>query len=75
VTKDVPDFALVFGNPARVRDFVCKCGKRLKEEVGRDEENITFRCDCGLETIIPESTYKLKEEPKEGESKKKVWLR
>ncbi len=29
VTKDVPDFALVVGNPARVRGWVCKCGEKL----------------------------------------------
>ena len=26
VTKDVPDFALVYGNPAKVQGNVCKCG-------------------------------------------------
>src|SRR6476659_3557798 len=25
VTRDVPDFALVYGNPARPRGFVCRC--------------------------------------------------
>lgn len=29
VTKDVPDFALVVGNPARFLRWVCKCGKDL----------------------------------------------
>ena len=28
VTKDVPDFALVVGNPARVVGYVCRCGAR-----------------------------------------------
>lgn len=32
VTKDVPDFALVYGNPAKVHGYVCKCGKKLTEE-------------------------------------------
>ena len=27
VTRDVPDYAMVFGNPARVRGWVCYCGK------------------------------------------------
>jgi UDP-2-acetamido-3-amino-2,3-dideoxy-glucuronate N-acetyltransferase len=26
VTRDVPDFALVYGNPARVRGWMCACG-------------------------------------------------
>lgn len=29
VTKDVPDYALVMGNPARVVGYVCQCGNRL----------------------------------------------
>ena len=29
VTKDVPDFALWFGNPARQIGYVCRAGKRL----------------------------------------------
>ncbi|HDQ44685.1 MAG TPA: oxidoreductase, partial [bacterium] len=30
VTKDVPDFALVVGNPARPIAWVCKCGHKLE---------------------------------------------
>lgn len=29
VTKDVPDFSLVYGNPAKLRGYVCACGKKL----------------------------------------------
>ena len=29
VTKDVPDYALVYGNPARQRGWVCYCGEPL----------------------------------------------
>lgn len=29
VTKDVPDHALVLGNPARIAGWVCECGNRL----------------------------------------------
>ncbi len=29
VTKDVPDYGLVLGNPARLVGFVCPCGHRL----------------------------------------------
>lgn len=31
VTKDVPDYALVVGNPARLVGYVCKCGDKLKK--------------------------------------------
>lgn len=29
VTKDVPDYALVYGNPARIQGWMCACGIRL----------------------------------------------
>jgi UDP-2-acetamido-3-amino-2,3-dideoxy-glucuronate N-acetyltransferase len=29
VTKDVPDYALVVGNPARIKGWMCACGKKL----------------------------------------------
>ena len=29
VTKDVPDFSIVYGNPAVVRGYVCVCGQKL----------------------------------------------
>lgn len=32
VTKDVPEYGLVFGNPARLHGFVCPCGEKLKKE-------------------------------------------
>lgn len=39
VNKDVPDHALVVGNPAKVIGWVCECGERLDKE---------FRCGgCG----------------------------
>lgn len=30
VTKNVPNFGLILGNPGRLKGFVCKCGKKLK---------------------------------------------
>ncbi|MBF0522997.1 MAG: N-acetyltransferase [Candidatus Omnitrophica bacterium] len=29
VTKDVPDYALVYGNPARQKGFMCVCGEKI----------------------------------------------
>lgn len=34
VTRDVPDHALVMGNPARQYGFVCKCATKLVEQNG-----------------------------------------
>lgn len=31
VTGDVPDYGLVWGNPARLHGFVCPCGHRLQQ--------------------------------------------
>jgi UDP-2-acetamido-3-amino-2,3-dideoxy-glucuronate N-acetyltransferase len=31
VAKDVPDFTLVYGNPAKVHGWVCQCGKKLEK--------------------------------------------
>lgn len=33
VTRDVPDHALVFGNPARLRGWVCVCGEKLDSDL------------------------------------------
>jgi len=42
VTRDVPDYALVYGNPAQLQGWVCECGVRLQEQGG------TARCsECG----------------------------
>lgn len=29
VTRDVPDYAMVYGSPARIRGWVCRCGEQL----------------------------------------------
>jgi Acetyltransferase (isoleucine patch superfamily) len=29
VTSDIPDYALAYGNPARVGGYVCKCGEKI----------------------------------------------
>jgi len=57
ITKDVPDYGLVFGNPARIRGFVCKCGKKLDEIVSEEGENVTLKCACGEEVEIAKEVY------------------
>lgn len=32
ITKDVPDYALVLGNPARIKGYACQCGERLHND-------------------------------------------
>lgn len=42
VTRDVPAFALVYGNPARLHGWACYCGERLPLDTDDREE--TARC-------------------------------
>jgi UDP-2-acetamido-3-amino-2,3-dideoxy-glucuronate N-acetyltransferase len=42
VTKSVPNYALVVGNPARLRAWVCECGQKL----GKFKRGSTH-CACG----------------------------
>jgi len=47
VTRDVPDYGLVWGNPARLRGYICPCGERLVHEA-RGEDSVIARCPaCG----------------------------
>ena len=52
VTKDVPDSTLVYGNPAIIKGFFCKCGERLKSGVKKGAVAI-FKCSkCGTEIEV-----------------------
>ena len=46
VTKDVPDYALVYGSPARVHGWICQCGEQLKFVEQAGIETATCR-GCG----------------------------
>lgn len=43
VTRDVPEFAIVAGNPARLRGYVCRCGEKLDFS-----QHSQAHCICGL---------------------------
>lgn len=76
ITKDVPNHALVFGNPARIHGFVCKCGKKLEKITKKDEKNIHLQCTCGEEVIISKEIYKLKvENGQSANRRRKIWIR
>ena len=34
VTRNIPDHGLVYGNPAKLKGYVCFCGRRLTERKG-----------------------------------------
>ncbi len=61
VTKNVPPHALVYGNPARVRGFVCKCGNKLNT-IDKKKNIVLMKCEvCGETFEIPEEHYMLLE--------------
>jgi acetyltransferase-like isoleucine patch superfamily enzyme len=47
VTSDVPDFALVVGNPARVIGYVCECGNRLNVDYHNKKAGEVSCARCG----------------------------
>lgn len=50
ITRDVPDYGLVMGNPARLRGFVCRCGKTMKG-IAPDYSG-EYHCECGRKYSI-----------------------
>ncbi|MFQ6064312.1 MAG: acyltransferase [Candidatus Bathyarchaeia archaeon] len=57
VTKDIPPRALAYGNPAKIRGFVCKCGRRLMKMEER-QKTILMKCpSCNEKYEIPKEDY------------------
>ncbi len=57
VTRDVPAHGLVFGNPARLRGFVCACGEILKKD-GDAGANISLNCpECGESILVTKELW------------------
>ena len=56
VTKDIPDYALVVGNPARIIGYVCECGSRLEKTDG----NHVCPC-CNREYVFKDGNLKPRE--------------
>lgn len=57
VTKDVPDYAMVYGSPARIRGYVCQCGQKLNFQGGRAVcssclKEYTISKDCKVEESL-----------------------
>lgn len=53
VSRDVPPFSLVLGNPADVRNWICYCGRKLENVLKESETATVYRCDaCGREVEI-----------------------
>lgn len=43
VTEDMPPHALAYGNPARIRGFVCRCSRKLETEE-KHENYVLMKC-------------------------------
>jgi len=57
VTKDVPPHAIAYGNPAKIKGFVCKCGRRLIKEEEKPKY-ILMNCPfCDKKYNIPRENY------------------
>lgn len=57
VTRDVPDYGLVLGNPARLKGYVCKCGTTLKKK-----ETILICPICGNQYQLKETKIEVLKE-------------
>jgi acetyltransferase-like isoleucine patch superfamily enzyme len=57
VTEDIPPHALAYGNPARIRGFVCRCSRKLETEE-KKETCILMKCQvCNKEYKIAAEDY------------------
>jgi serine acetyltransferase len=43
VSRDIPDYGLAWGNPARLHGFVCPCGTKL-EKVAQENQHVLAEC-------------------------------
>jgi acetyltransferase-like isoleucine patch superfamily enzyme len=53
VTRSVPDYGLVYGNPARLVGYVCENGHRAEDTGERRDGGMLLRCPtCGREVVV-----------------------
>jgi UDP-2-acetamido-3-amino-2,3-dideoxy-glucuronate N-acetyltransferase len=58
VTRDVPDYGLALGAPARLKGWYCACGTRLDMTVERESEESCSCSKCGRKYSKKELTVK-----------------
>ena len=54
VTRDVPSHALVFGNPASLQGYVCRCARRFSKVVEKEGKLTGYCKECEKEYTIGE---------------------
>jgi UDP-2-acetamido-3-amino-2,3-dideoxy-glucuronate N-acetyltransferase len=47
VDKDIPDYALVYGSPARIKGWMCYCGEKLELSEALDSKERIECKNCG----------------------------
>ena len=60
VTASVPNFGLAYGAPAKLKGFVCKCGKVLEmDEIQKDNgDSVFLKCaDCSELISVQKDVY------------------
>jgi acetyltransferase-like isoleucine patch superfamily enzyme len=57
VTRDVPPFSLVVGNPARVVGYVCACGRPLQKQTG--QTSLVWVCAFDQMRYVPDRSGNL----------------
>jgi UDP-2-acetamido-3-amino-2,3-dideoxy-glucuronate N-acetyltransferase len=60
VTRDVPDYGLVWGNPARLRGFACPCGAQLRAipMSSSSQDGVSMACPlCETKILVPTEAY------------------
>jgi UDP-2-acetamido-3-amino-2,3-dideoxy-glucuronate N-acetyltransferase len=67
VTHDVPDYGLVWGNPARLHGFVCPCGAQLEHWLVEGLQAKSRCKECGHEVVIPKLLWE-RNRPANGQS-------
>ena len=59
VTENIPPHALAYGNPARIRGFVCRCGRKLETEE-KKKDHVLMTCPiCNEKYEISAEDYAL----------------
>ena len=48
ITKDIPDYTLWYGNPAKFKGYVCQCGNKLDISLSCNKCNRNYRISNGL---------------------------
>ncbi len=51
VTRDVPDYRLVYGNPAQLRGWMCQCGVKLQTE-SKSSSSTVLGPSCGDQYVL-----------------------